>query len=123
MMVSMALSACAPMQATNTKPLVYQNESSVILATAAELCPTLQPIPDDAHFNVESITSTTVVCESDALASAVQRNPVILTITTIQNGGSVDVDVSEDLGSPTATDSTARDELVQELNARFQSVF
>lgn len=120
MMVGMMLSACAPMQAT--KPLVYQNDSSVILATAAELCPTLQPIPDDTHFSLESISGTAVVCEAEPVASAVQRSPVVMTITTIQDGSAVSVTVSEDLGNPTATDFTARDEMVQELNARFQSL-
>lgn len=121
MMVSMMLSACAPMQTMEMKPLVYQNDSSVILFTAAELCPTIQPTPDNTHFNVESITSTTVVCKAEPVASAVQRSPVMMTITAVQDGNSVSVTVSEDLGSPTATDFTARDELVEELNARFQS--
>lgn len=123
MIFGVALSACAPMQ--GMKPIVYRGESSAILATAAQLCPTIQPTAANNYFSVKTITPTTLVCSADSttIFNIFGKNsPVTLTVTALQNGDSTSVAVSEDLGSPTATNFTARDAILQALDAKFARV-
>lgn len=120
---ALTLASCAPTQ--GAKPIVYKGDSATILATAAQICPTIQPTAANNYFSVKTITPTAVTCSATPLtifALAGASDPVTLIITALQNGETASVAVTEDLGSPTATNFSARDKMLQALDAKFTRI-
>lgn len=97
--VALSLASCTPRQ--GAKPIVYQGKSAEILATIAQIAPSVQPTRISNYFSVTGITPTFVSLSAQPVTgfqilnvlggNSANSGTITVTFTALENGGSTSV--------------------------------
>ncbi|WP_424952851.1 hypothetical protein [Deinococcus sp.] len=120
---ALAFVSCTP--ALGVNPVLYQADRAEVLATVAQLCPTLTPNAAYRSFTVVSSTASTVVCSTKPVFAPSAFNlydPVTLRFDATQSGTTASVTGSEDWGGTAITNQNALNDVFSALDRKFRRV-